>query len=121
MSFTPLLGRLLDQTPEAVAALFLDESGETVEMVASDLPEEDIRLVGAYLGIHLRQLGRILRDARMGEPRWVHLEKDALHLHVLTLPDGYYLMLIQRRPAVVASARRCLLQAAEELRREAFG
>src|SRR5688572_13661456 len=100
MSFVSVLKQLLDEAPAALAALFLDESGEVVEMVAGDLPEEEIRIVGAYLGIHLRQIGRILADARLGEPRWLLLEKDALHVHVLPLPDGYYLVLVQRRPEI---------------------
>ena len=120
MSFINILSRLLDEAPSAVAALFLDATGEVVEMVTGDLPEEEIRIVGAYLGIHLRQIGRVLIEARLGEPRWLHIEKDALHIHAVPLPDGYYLVLVQRRPALVAAARRELSAAAEALRRDAF-
>ena len=78
-------------------------------------------MLGAYLGIYLRQLTRFLSSARMGGLRTVSVEKDALHLHALPLPEGYYLVLVQRRPAVVAHGRQSLVEAAEALRRDAFG
>lgn len=120
MSFVGVLNRLVESSPGGLAALFLDESGEVVEMVSTDLPEEEIRVVGAYLGIHLRQIRRVLEDAHAGSPEALHLEKDALHVHALPLPEGYYLVLVQRRPAPVAIGRRRLVEAADALRQEAF-
>ena len=121
MSFLNILNRLLEGAPGGVSALFLDESGEVVEMVSTDLPQDEVRVLGAYLGIYLRQLGRFLASNRLGHLRTVAVEKDSLHLHALPLPEGYYLVLVQRCPAVVAHGRRSLLEAAEALRQDAFG
>ena len=38
----------------------------------------------------------------------------------MPLPDGYYLVLVQRRPALVARARATMTAAAEQLTRELF-
>ena len=38
----------------------------------------------------------------------------------MPLPDGYYLALVQRLPALVARARATMEDAAEQLKRELF-
>jgi hypothetical protein len=120
MSFVGVLNQLLEETAGAVGVLFLDESGEVVDMVSRDLPDDEIRILGAYLGIYMRQLAATAASARLGRLRSVHLEKASLQMLALSLPDGYALVLVQRRPAPVARAKLSLLAAGEELRRQAF-
>lgn len=79
-----------------------------------------MRLLGAYLGIYLRLIGGMLSEARLGATRLCHIERASHHLHLIALPDGYYLVLVQRRPAKVGKARRSLQAAAEQLRSEVF-
>ena len=50
----------------------------------------------------------------------IHIEKEKLHIYATPLPDEYYLVLVQRPPAVVAHAQRCLVRAAKELERTLF-
>jgi hypothetical protein len=120
MPFEYVLANLIANNQRAVGALFLDGSGETVELACAEFTPYQMRIIGAYLGIHLRQLGKVLADGALGTPRFVHVEKDELHLHALPLPDGYYLVLVQRRPSLVARARATLFDAGEQLRREVF-
>jgi hypothetical protein len=115
-----ILTDLIARNQRAVGALFLDDTGETVELACSEFTPYQMRVVGAYLGIYLRQLGRFLGSARLGDARFVHIEKQGLHIHALPLPDGYYLVLVQRRPSPVAQARSSLAAAGEVLRREIF-
>ena len=79
-----------------------------------------MRVIGAYLGIYLRQLERLLANNDLGETRMIHIEKPALHIYVVPLPDGYHLALVQRHPALVARARASLDDAVEQLTRELF-
>ena len=51
----------------------------------------------------------------MGNTRLVHVEKDRLHIYALPLPEGYYLVLVQKRPALVGKARVELDRAAQQL------
>ncbi len=118
--FDYVLANLLANNERAVGALFLDDSGETVGMACSEFTPYQMRVVGAYVGIYLRQLEQMLAASSQGRPELVHIEKDALHVHVLPLPDGYYLALVQRRPALVARARSTLRDAGEQIRRELF-
>ena len=120
MMFQYVLANLLANNDHALGALFLDGSGETVDLACAGFTPYEMRVVGAYLGIYLRQLEKVLTDNDLGEPRMIHIEKKAVHIYAMPLPDGYYLVLVQRHPALVARARATLTEAVEQLRRELF-
>ena len=114
MPFHYILANLLAQTG-AAGVLFLDNTGETVDVTCSDFTPYEMRVLGAYLGIYLRQVAAFVESQGLGDARLVHIEKDRLHVFALPLPEGYYLVLVQRRPALVGRARLQLGQAAEQL------
>jgi hypothetical protein len=120
MPYRYILANLLAEVDGAVGVLFLDDSGETVELSCSEFTPYQMRVLGAYLGIYMRQLEKVLEGNRLGAPRSIHIDKDALHIYAHPLPEGYYLVLVQRRPAVVAAAERALAGAARELERHLF-
>lgn len=116
-----ILANLLARDDDAVGVLFLDDSGETVDLACSDFTPYQMRVVGAYVGIYLRQLSKISREHGLGEPVKVHVEQQELHVHAKSLPEGYYVVLLQRRPGMVGRAERALQQAVDELSNEFFG
>lgn len=121
--FQYVLANLLAANEGAVGVLFLDGNGETVDLACSDFGHYEMRVIGAYLGIYLRQLDKLLAASgggELGRPRVIHIEKRAVHIYAMALPDGYYLALVQRQPALVARARRTLADAVEQLRQELF-
>jgi hypothetical protein len=121
MVYQYVLANLLANNDHALGALFLDGSGETVDLACgTGFTPYEMRVIGAYLGIYLRQLEKVLANNDLGEPRMIHIEKRALHIYVVPLPDGYHLALVQRHPALVARARQSLDAAVEQLRRELF-
>lgn len=120
MPFHYILGNLLAKNERAVGALFLDPTGETIDLACSEFNPYQMRVLGAYLGIHLRQAERILSSSWLGEPRMLHVELESLHVHAIPMEDGYYMALIQRPPVAVAQAHRSLRRAAEELAAEVF-
>ena len=119
-TFQFILADLLSRNEGGVGVLFLDESGETVDLACTDFNLHQLRVVGAYVGIYLRQARELMHDAENGQPRWLHIEKDALHIYVMPLPDGYYLVLVQRAPALVARAKESMAAACAQLERELF-
>lgn len=121
MPFQYILANLLAENENAVGVLFFDESGETVDLACSEVSPYDMKVVGAYLGIYLRQIRRSFAGTGAGEPRMLHIERETLHVYAMGLPDGYSLALVQRPPAMVAQARRSLQAAVEHLAREVFG
>ena len=121
MVFQYVLANLLANNDHALGALFLDGSGETVDLACgTGFTPYEMRVIGAYLGIYLRQLDRVLANNDLGEARMIHIEKKSLHIYVVPLPDGYHLALVQRHPALVARARESLNEAVEQLKRELF-
>lgn len=120
MPFQYILANLLADTEGAVGVLFFDETGETVDLASSELAPYDLRVLGAYLGITLRQLRRALDDTGAGDPQLLHVERSGLHVHAVALPDGYTLAVVQRPPALTARLRMGLIAAAEELERQVF-
>ncbi len=120
MPFEEVLHELLEQSPGAVGAMFMDDTGETVGLVSEDLPRFDLLVTGARLEIELRRLAALTADARLGKARLVHIERRGLHVHLAALPEGYFLALLQRPPALVAPARARLRRAADRLAAELF-
>lgn len=116
-----ILANLLAANDRALGALFLDESGETVDLACSEsLTPYQARIIGAYLGIYLRQLEKVCDRNQWGYPEQMHIEKEGIHIYAQALPEGYYVVLLQARPGLVAQARRSLLDAEGDLRREFF-
>jgi hypothetical protein len=118
--FQYVIANLLANNDDCLGVLFLDASGETVEMACSGLVPYEMRVLGAYLGIYLRQLEKVLQQNQLGDARLVHIEKSAVHVYAVPLPEGYYLALVQRQPALVARTRASLEDAVRQLTRELF-
>jgi len=122
MVFQYVLANLLAHNDHALGALFLDGTGETVDLACgTDFSPYDMRVIGAYLGIYLRQLERLLASNDLGEARMIHIEKNGPpHLRRSPFLEGYHLALVQGHPAMVAHARETMALAVEQLRQELF-
>jgi hypothetical protein len=121
MVFQYVLANLLANNDRALGAIFLDSTGETVDLACgTGFSPYEMKVIGAYLGIYLRQLEKLLATNDLGETRMIHIEKKSLHIYVVPLPDGYHLALVQSHPALVARARETLNEAVEQLKRELF-
>ena len=119
--FHTVLTDLLSSNKDALGVLFLDGTGETVDLACADFSPDDMKIVGAYLGIYLRRFEKLLAGNGLGELQVVHIEKRGLHIYMAPMPDEYCLALIQKHPALVAQARASLGQAVEQLKHELFG
>jgi hypothetical protein len=120
MPFQYTMANLLAQNRDAVAVIFLDGTGEAVDCTCTDFSPYDMKVVGAYVGIYLRQLAILSAHSDSGELSYLHIEYGNAQLFATPLADGYYLVLVQRRPAMVAWARRTLFAARDEILRETF-
>lgn len=118
--FDFILSTLVANNKDALGALFLDGTGETVDLVCSDYQPYEMKVVGAYLGIYLRRFEKLLSGSNLGDLQVLHIEKRGLHIYVVPLPDGYCLALVQRHPALIAQARASLGEAVDQLKRELF-
>lgn len=121
MPFEYILADLLSRNESAVGALFVDESGETVDVACADYTPVQVRIIGAYLGIYLRQLGDLTEQTGLGEPQVLQISSHGLNIYAIPMPDGYSLALLQRAPSNTGRARRSLLEAGRQIHRELFG
>lgn len=95
MIFRMILHELLATTSGAIAAIFLDFEGETVELVCDrDLSDHDLRIVGAYQGIFLRLLRELCEKASLGTPRRFKIDFPETSILSCDLKDGYYVVLL---------------------------
>ena len=119
MPFTYILANLVADNPGATGALFVDDTGETVDLAAGTTPG-DMKVLGAYMGIYLRHFEQFLPEDRYGAMELLHIESRGTHLYAKPLAEGYFLVRVQRTPAPVARARRSLREASERLHQELF-
>jgi predicted regulator of Ras-like GTPase activity (Roadblock/LC7/MglB family) len=119
--FDHVLATLLADNKDAIGVLFLDGTGETVDLACADFSKDDMKIIGAYLGIYLRRFEKLLSGNDLGELRIVHIEKRGIHIYMVPMPDQYCLALVQKHPSLVAKARASLGEAVEQLNRELFG
>lgn len=94
MPFRYVLANLLAELPEADGVIFLDDAGEAIDLVSIEYPPFDLRILGAYLGIHLRQLGGVTRAAALGTADFLHIALEEAHFFVSRLPDDYCLAMV---------------------------
>ncbi len=120
MPFHYILANLIANNEGSVGALFLDPTGETIDLACTEITPYQMRILGAYLGIHVRQLERVLDSNRLGRGEMLQIEVDGLVVYAVPLPDEYYLILAQRPPARSAEARRQLETAASQIVTDAF-
>ena len=120
MPFQYILANLLAESPNAVAVMFLDDAGETVELATSEYAPFDVQIVGAYLGIYLRQTQAAFEAAGLGSPKAMHIQHADLHIHLRTLPEGYFLAMVHKGCGLPARGRHRVERAARELTSELF-
>ena len=93
--FRLILDELLATTHGALAALFLDYEGETVELVCDrDLSDHNLRILGAYQGIFLMQLRTLCSNADAGTPTRFKLQFADNTVLSYDVQDGYYVVLL---------------------------
>lgn len=120
MPFQYILANLLAESPNAVAVMFMDDAGETVDLATSEYQPFDVQIVGAYLGIYLRQVQAALETAGIGIPEAMQIRHENIHIHLHTLPDGYFLALIQKSAGLAGRGRYRVERAAHQLATELF-
>jgi predicted regulator of Ras-like GTPase activity (Roadblock/LC7/MglB family) len=97
LPFQKILRQLLQTTPGAIGAVFLDQEGEAVELFAErvfDIGPEGLRAIGAYEGIFLSDLKRICDRFDLGRPERLAIDFEHAKTLTCSLSEGYYLVLV---------------------------
>jgi len=116
LPFRLILEELLSTTRGALAAMFLDYEGETVQLVCDrDVSDHDLRIIGAYQGIFLTQLRNMCSELDAGQPQRYTLEFEKTKVLSLDLKDGYYVVLLVDHHANEGVAWRQMSRCREKL------
>ena len=119
MPFESILQKLVNQADGAVGAMLLDWEGESVEVVGVDIPEDELRLVGAYQAVFLDRLNKVCSETSVGQPEKFEVSLEESIFLNWVLHDGYYVVLVLRPdvPRGVAwyQLGRCRLRLLEEM------
>lgn len=114
--FQLILNEMLATTRGALAAIFLDYEGETVELVCDrDLSDHDLRILGAYQGIFLTRLRALCAHAGAGDPQRFKIEFATNSVLSFDVKDGYYVVLLVDETANEGVAWRKLERCRERL------
>ena len=120
MPFHYVLADLLAKVPGAVAVVFIDDTGETIDVATTGYSPEELKIFGAYFGIGLGQARLLLENAQLGAPVSIHLRHEKTSVDAICLPDGYFLVMLRSSPALAGLARRHMRRAVADLERELF-
>jgi len=94
-AFTDLLEEVLVGCPGAVAAVFSDSEGETVDY-CSFLEVFDTQLTGAQWSTDIAAMAALVERNGLGPLQAVHIRGTDLDFLIQTVGEGYYLTLVLR-------------------------
>lgn len=120
MPFQYILANLMSKSPHALGVLFLDDSGETIDLSCTDFSPADMKVLGAYVCIHLRQIRKFFEAENLGKTELVCIESDGIHLFAHPLPEGYAVVMAQRAPSLTARSRDAVVAAGLALSQQLF-
>lgn len=115
-TFARILQNLIEATPGALGAVFVDGEGESVDYAGS-LDAFDIRVAGAQLQLEFRKAREGLVGA-FGELRQVTIRARSRSYVAHQLPEGYLLVMVMGRCAGFGVSPRAIAQAEFDLRAE---
>ena len=115
MSFKPILQQLLTHVPQSLGAIFLDSEGETVDLLGYGISADTLKILGAYHGIYLGQLRRLSSATNGGDIERFRVAFQEVVVFTVSLPDGYYVMLISDPGVNEGIAWRHLARTREQL------
>lgn len=114
--FRNILDELLVTTHGALAALFLDYEGETVELVCDrDLSDHALRILGAYQNVFFTRLRSLCAQIDAGQPLRYKIEFGSMGVLSYDVRDGYYVVLLVDRTVNEGMAWRRLERCRERL------
>jgi hypothetical protein len=95
--FGRILHELVTSTDGAIGAVFVDATGEAVELVSErpfEADDHDLKVLGAYQGICLMNLRDLCTKLAIGQPQRFKVEFARAKALCCDLRDGYYIVLL---------------------------
>lgn len=110
MALSYILANLLADVPSAEAVVFLDSEGETIENLTSKINPFDIKIIGAYQGIHFKQFVKTFSNLK-----YFYYSGSKHSVFCILVGGEYYLVLITKGKILPGLAVHFLEKAKKEL------
>jgi predicted regulator of Ras-like GTPase activity (Roadblock/LC7/MglB family) len=112
MPFKGILAALVSADLGACSAILADWEGEAVDWLSSGRCADEIKLVGAHLGIVLNQMYRIAVAAGSGDVQEIAIRMHGADWFVFPITSEYYLAVTSehrgQRAKICHVAQRCV-------------
>ena len=118
MTFANILRDLVLNTDGAVAAVFLDREGETVQVIGEDFLRDELKVIGAYHGIFVDEARQICKELDYGALERIKIDWAGSTMLNRVLEDGYYVVVVLCSGSNEALAWQQLELCCDRLRRE---
>jgi hypothetical protein len=116
--FRSILQELTASVDGAVGAVFMDQQGEAVELFSTEIPPYELKVLGAYHGIFLRNASALMQRAEGGVPDRIKFRWRGMTTLDAPLPDGYFVVLLLRPGVCESLAWQQLARYTERIIRE---
>ena len=118
MPFKKIIRELVDSTPGATGAIFVDWEGEAVDQFTLDNDAHHIKVVGAHKGVILsliNDVGKATDDSRVDS---VIMRMENYGVIMAPVKDGYFVAMTLKPDTSFSRARFGMEKAVEALRKE---
>ena len=113
MPFQYVLANVLSDIPTSEAVAFLDSEGETVALITREEHHDEVKIFGAYQGIFLEHLKRILHE----EVSFFYYRTEKNGSYTIRVGDDYFMVVITRDPQPIEHVRRIMVDDTDSIRR----
>ena len=95
MSFQNILQPLIKEVDGAIGIIFVDADGEAIDHY-SRIPEHDMKLLGAYKSIIIKNIQETSNRLELGSIREIVIFLDEAVLILSPVSEGYFLLLFMQ-------------------------
>lgn len=117
MSFQKILKPLITDVEGAIGIIFVDADGEAVDHY-SRIPEYDMKLLGAYKSIIIKNIQETSNRLELGNIREIVIFLDEAILILSPVSEGYFLLLFMQPQSNLGKGIIRLKEAIKKVREE---
>ena len=118
MPFKKIMGNLVNSTPGATGAIFLDWEGESVDQYAAENDGYHLKVLGAHKGVILNLIENAQKTAEKSTIECVSIKMKNFSVIMAPVKEGYFVVLAITPDSSISRARYGIRNAAKALKSE---
>jgi len=118
MPFKSIMAHLVNSSPGATGAIFVDWEGEAVDQYTVNEDIYHLKVVGAHKGVILNLIDEARNAGKDEEIETVTVRMERYDVLMAPVIDGYFVAITLKRGAPLSRARFEIKKAAQALKKE---